>query len=248
MVMLSNNHVFARESGNVLPAFPPWNATIDFEKITQPPPGPVAGTLTDYEFYCFNGGGDCAAAGGQNQLNRLGNNCIDAAIADPCPDGQTILDDGDILDVGKAAAFAPGAPATPTAPIPSPSPTCGTSFDRAKLIDRFVKKSGQTTGLTCGRIINPNDSFALDGDKDFQGQFEIRALLGFGFPNGNGGALDTFSCGGDSGSLVVGVVTNEPIGLLFAGDGRACKPTSPPAPTTDANPIDIVLRRFNLHY
>jgi hypothetical protein len=53
--------------------------------------------------------------------------------------------------------------------------------------------------------------------------------------SGNG-----FSAGGDSGSLIVTkgllLADRRPVGLLFAGTGT----------TTIANPIDLVLDRFNI--
>jgi hypothetical protein len=314
-VSLSNNHVFARSSGNISPP-----VAILGETINQPPVGfdPAAGPLADYEWLCFSRsctepadtygdicnadadcddvGGDgvcspailpaCPAAGGLNQINRVGGNCMDAAIASTCPAGAAVLDNGDILDVGAPTAFpsVPLPPATCAGPTPLFGNVCTTDADcgsgfcdqrcdstlSMSVIHRIVKKSGARTGFTCGRITAIDDdtipypvctappaSVGNDCEKNedcetapgngvcqqrparFRNQWVIRGLPGFEF-NGH------FSCSGDSGSLILGVATNKPIGLLFAGNAGACKP--PGGSDTVANPIDIVLGRFKGHF
>jgi hypothetical protein len=289
--MLSNNHVFSRSSSNLqlsFPAFffPPWNATVGLEKINQPSAGPVAGTLLDYEFYCSNIAGDCAG-GAQNQLNRINRNCIDAAVADPCADAQPVVDDGDILDVGKPAALGPfTAVATPTAPQPTATPNCSTNLSYVAR-DMIVKKSGATSGLTCGRITLTNVALNFGLGRTFVGQFEAEAVDPYGYDVSVPGQVNNgnFTCPGDSGSLWVGVATNRAVGLHFAGDAGARNCTAAsfgffctagtvgvPCPSkkdtdcdtmagsmdgkcqermkssSDSNPIDLVLRRFKVHF
>ncbi|HJQ84898.1 MAG TPA: hypothetical protein VKA21_12525 [Candidatus Binatia bacterium] len=325
-VLLSNNHVFARSSGNVAPTLGGGAGAALGERINQPNPGAAAGSLTDYEFLCFKncrapaarlgrrcvvdadcdtapgngrcggcsapaasvgnactqasdcdnpaasgngrcqGGDDCAAAGGLNQINTIGANCIDAGVARPC---AAILAGGDILDVGSPAplAVAGAKNCTPLSLAP---------------MGLVVKKSGQRTGLTCGVITSYEapgidyhvcaapaasvgqscDPNATDADCDAPAmagngvcqhrnaqftpqQLGITATGGFGFDltTGMQGLNGGFSFGGDSGSLVLGAASNKPVGLLFGGRG-----TGDALDITFANPIDLVLRRFGVHY
>ncbi len=92
-----------------------------------------------------------------------------------------------------------------------------------------VQKYGRTTGHTHGRVSGINAVI----DVSYRGgtaRFEDQILI-----SGNG-----FSAGGDSGSLIVteGVLLGDrrPVGLLFAGS----------ATSTIANPIDVVLERFDV--
>ncbi len=92
-----------------------------------------------------------------------------------------------------------------------------------------VQKYGRTTGYTHGTVTGINAVI----DVSYRGgvaRFEDQILI-----SGNG-----FSAGGDSGSLIVSegflAADRRPVGLLFAGS-----PTS-----TIANPIDIVLDRFDV--
>ncbi len=287
MVMLSNNHVFARSTGNIVPP----QATIG-DIIRQPSvilpgliPGPVAGALADYEPFCFSAAGpDCKAAG--SRLNRRFVNCIDAAIANTCSGGATILDGGDILDVGVPAPLVPAnSYGECTAPIANVGKPCHVDADcdspagpdgscttagagcnpTLPALGLIVKKSGARTGLTCGQFIGISDpaiAYAA-GTADFRAQIDITALPNFSF-NGN------FTCGGDSGSLVLGIATDRPIGLHFSGNangscslgqcntapfedcnagtcgaGRACVPN---VSVSTSNPINLVLERFKLHF
>ncbi len=92
-----------------------------------------------------------------------------------------------------------------------------------------VQKYGRTTGHTEGTVTG------------------INAVIDVGYPAGNARFVDqivvsdgTFSTGGDSGSLIVtnGVLLGDrrPVALLFAGSST----------NTIANPIDVVLDRFDI--
>ncbi len=90
-----------------------------------------------------------------------------------------------------------------------------------------VRKRGRTTLHTVGVITDLSASIRVHfGTRvaDFDDQL---AIIGAG---------GVFSAGGDSGSLIVDAVSCRPVGLLFAGGGT----------TTFANPIDVVLSRFNI--
>ncbi len=92
-----------------------------------------------------------------------------------------------------------------------------------------VQKYGRTTGWTKGKITGLNATIDVNyrgGVARFVGQIVV----------GGGG----FSTGGDSGSLIVtdqgGNRDRRPVALLFAGSNT----------TTIANPIDLVLDRFDI--
>ena len=92
-----------------------------------------------------------------------------------------------------------------------------------------VRKYGRTTGPTAGSVSGINATMNVgfrDGTARFVGQIVI---------SGNG-----FSAPGDSGSLIVaggsGADDRRPVGLLFAGSRTS----------TLANPIDLVLQRFDV--
>jgi len=92
-----------------------------------------------------------------------------------------------------------------------------------------VQKYGRTTGYTVGEVTGLNATLDVGyaaGTARFEGQIVI---------TGRG-----FSAGGDSGSLIVSkgllMADRRPVGLLFAGT----------ATTTLANPIDLVLNRFDV--
>lgn len=93
-----------------------------------------------------------------------------------------------------------------------------------------VRKVGKTTGLTTGIIEDKSFTFKLhltQKNKNltvFSNQIVITSTNYL-----------PFSDKGDSGSLIVNE-ENQPIGLLFAGDGQR----------TYANPINIVLNYFNV--
>ena len=111
--------------------------------------------------------------------------------------------------------------ATPEGGYGTPSSTTATAY-----VGMAVQKYGRTTGLTEGEVYALNATVRVgysSGTARFVGQIIIT-------PGG-------FSDGGDSGSLIV---TNDescnPVGLLFAGSSTM----------TVANPIDLVLDRFNV--
>ena len=90
-------------------------------------------------------------------------------------------------------------------------------------IDQDVRKHGRTTGLTTGTVCDISfDGYVQYDDAKawFEDQIGIVGL-----------DANAFSKPGDSGALVLESATNQPIGLLFAGDDRQ----------TLANPIDLVL-------
>jgi hypothetical protein len=92
-----------------------------------------------------------------------------------------------------------------------------------------VQKYGRTTGHTVGRVSGLNATIDV-GYRDGTARFEKQVVI-----SGRG-----FSAGGDSGSLIVTkgllLADRRPVGLLFAGTQT----------TTLANPIDLVLDRFDV--
>ena len=138
-----------------------------------------------------------------------GNNIMDAAIA------LTTAD-----DVGTA---------TPPDGYGAPS-----TIPTAATIGMGVQKYGRTTGFQQGTVQDVNFAvdvcyFALSEDFCFPG-FEAR------FVNQIAVSPGTFSAPGDSGSLMVTQGGNQPVALLFAGDGTL----------TIGNPIVPVLQRFGV--
>ena len=98
-------------------------------------------------------------------------------------------------------------------------------------LNQQVQKYGRTTGHTKGKVTGINATVNVNyrtGIARFVGQIMIV------------GNSQLFSTGGDSGSLIVskGLAFTDrlPVGLLFAGS----------ASNTIANPIDLVLDRFNV--
>jgi hypothetical protein len=137
-----------------------------------------------------------------------GDNVMDAAIA--------VTTAGDVGTATPPDGY--GAPST--------TPTTAT-------IGMGVQKYGRTTGLQQGTVQDVNLSvdvcyFPL-GDSCFPG-YEARYVNQISVSPG------TFSAPGDSGSLMVTQGGNQPVALLFAGDGTL----------TIGNPIIPVLQRFNV--
>lgn len=135
-------------------------------------------------------------------------NAVDAAIA-----LTSVADTGVATPSGAAYG-------TPTSNIQSAS------------VGMRVVKYGRTTGFTYGRVdsINVTVNVGYDaGTALFSGQIVIRGTR----PNGNGNR--PFSDGGDSGSLIVELADNDPVGLLFAGNSSF----------TIANPMQTVLDTFS---
>ena len=96
-------------------------------------------------------------------------------------------------------------------------------------LNMTVKKCGRTTQFTQGRITGTHATvtvgYGTSGSAVFQNQIIMVSL-----------SSTPFSAGGDSGSLIVTLRGNRPVGLLFAGS----------ATTTIANPIGEVLRALNV--
>ncbi|HEU5206386.1 MAG TPA: fibronectin type III domain-containing protein [Gaiellaceae bacterium] len=137
-----------------------------------------------------------------------GDNTMDAAIA--------------LTSIGDVGTATPpdgyGAPST--------TPAVAT-------IGMGVQKYGRTTGLQQGTVQDVN----LAVDVCYVG-FEDFCFPGFEarFVNQIAVSPSTFSAPGDSGSLMVTQGGNQPVALLFAGDGQL----------TIGNPIIPVLQRFNV--
>jgi len=115
------------------------------------------------------------------------------------------------------------------------TPTNGYGTPRSGSVEadlgQKVQKYGRTTGHTKGKVTGVNAVINVNyrtGVARFVDQIMI---------SGSGA---TFSAGGDSGSLIVtdgwGFADRRPVGLLFAGS----------ATNTIANPIDLVLDRFDI--
>jgi len=112
----------------------------------------------------------------------------------------------------------------------TPSNGYGTPSSKtaAARLGMAVQKYGRTTGHTRGQITGINATMNV-GFRDSTARFTGQIVI-----SGAG-----FSGPGDSGSLIVGGVGPEerrPVGLLFAGSQT----------TTLANPIDLVLARFDV--
>lgn len=113
---------------------------------------------------------------------------------------------------------------TPSDGYGVPSPTT-----RGAIVNLSVKKYGRTTSLTHGTVylINANINVGYSsGTALFTGQIGVAGKKG------------PFIKAGDSGSLLVTEVGNNPVGLLFAGDSSG--------KYAFANPISAVLERFNV--
>ena len=102
-------------------------------------------------------------------------------------------------------------------------------WKRFTLLGRRVCKMGRTTHYTLGQIISVSRDtwigpYSTGQNAWFEDQIRIKGVHG------------RFSAPGDSGSLIVDVETNEPVGLLFSGGGNF----------TNANPIDKVISELNI--
>jgi hypothetical protein len=147
-------------------------------------------------------------------------NTIDAAIAEVIWDGSTPRVGTDTIDYGT----------------PSSTTVWDLVASRDDILNLGVEKSGRTTQWTTGTVGAVNAS--VDVCYEARGPFRCVKLARF---------VDqiiitpgSFSAGGDSGSLIVtyNQETDEynPVGLLLAGSDEY----------TIANPIDLVLARFNV--
>ena len=94
-----------------------------------------------------------------------------------------------------------------------------------------VQKYGRTTGLTHGSVVAIN-VIANVGYSSGTARFVNQVLVEDNLRS----RVDTFSAGGDSGSLIVTENGNSPVALLFAGSKFY----------TLANPIDVVLSELGV--
>jgi hypothetical protein len=123
-----------------------------------------------------------------------------------------VSEDGSILEIGTIS-----------------SSTVGAS------VNQDVKKSGRTTGLTRSRVSGLNATVSVGYENECAGGSAFTKTFTGQIIIGNKGSK--FLGGGDSGSLMVEDVTNDPraVGLLFAGSNSIAV----------ANPINEVLNFFN---
>lgn len=214
---LSNNHVYANINNASIGDYVIQPGTYDGGIDPSPPDNnliDVIGWLYDYEPIDFS---------------VLGSNTIDAAIVLTTPSevGNATPTDSEGYEIGYG---------TPNSIIFGDSNSDG-FFDNMKdLLDLPVKKFGRTTGLTHGQIkeINVTSMICYANCSNpifaeyawFDDQISIESV-----------SADSFSLGGDSGSLIVTDDDNKsPVGLLFAGSSTI----------TLANRIDLVLDRFGV--
>lgn len=135
---------------------------------------------------------------------------VDAALAEVI--SGTVRSDGSILEIGVLS-----------------SSTVAASIDQA------VKKSGRTTGLTRSSVEGLNATVNVGYSDECAGNSFTRQFTGQIFITNRG---SKFLNSGDSGSLMVEDVTNNPraVGLLYAGGGNIAV----------ANPIGDVLSHFGV--
>ncbi len=154
-------------------------------------------------------GGQAQVVANLSQAVALGTANVDAAIAQII-NGQ-VDTSGAILDIGVPAASAASAS-----------------------VSQVVAKSGRTTGLTCGPVGSVSTNVKVQyqagcgsGQKFFVNYFN-QVLI-----NSN-----SFSAGGDSGSLIVTSDMAQPIALLFAGSST----------TTIGNPVSDVTSALGVSF
>jgi hypothetical protein len=156
--------------------------------------------------------------GGSDPADRIGT----------LADFQTITFDGSPNTIDAAIALSSPANvgvATPEDGYGAPSPVTAAAY-----VGQGVKKYGRTTGFTTGTVLEVNVSL------DVCYVWLVICFQEARFVDQIAIGPDTFSEGGDSGSLIVSQGGNQPVALLFAGgDGR-----------TYGNPIDLVLDRFGV--
>lgn len=170
---------------------------------------------------------------GMLQPGTLDNNCVldPADVIGVLSDFEPILFNGQpnfvdagiaITDTSDTGFATPSGEAygTPTANV------------QTATVGMRVVKYGRTTDFTYGKVDSVNVSVNVGYDSGtafFVNQIVIQGTR----PNGRGSS--TFSAGGDSGSLIVELSDNDPVGLLFAGNSSF----------TIANPIQAVLDTFS---
>lgn len=142
--------------------------------------------------------------------SSLPNSNVDCAVASVEP--GMVRADGAIIGIGTISAT-----------------TLGARMNLA------VKKSGRTTGLTRSKVSGLNATIRVAYENECAGSEAFVATFTGQIVIANRGTK--FLAGGDSGSLLVEDVTNNPraVGLLFAGSST----------TAIANPIDEVLGFLN---
>ena len=147
-------------------------------------------------------------------FSRGANNTIDAAIASV-----------NKITVGGEQVWAVGV-ATPSSDgYGTPSATIVKSGDIPLQLAVQKYGRGSSPSLTKGNVTAVNATVNVQYDRGVA-RFVGQILVG---PGG-------FSTGGDSGSLIVTQIGNNPVGLLFAGSSSV----------TVANPIDAVLTQFHV--
>jgi hypothetical protein len=211
--ILSNNHVLA----NI-------NQAKIGDPILQPGsydggvnPGDAIGNLTAFESIKF-----CTVWWFWLICNQT--NTIDAAIARSTP--------------GEIGAATPLGENNSIKGYGAPSPILHSAYgdpktlgdeDLGQLLGKMVQKYGRTTGLKPGTVeaVDVTVDVCYDSSCTKIARFEDQLII----------TPETFSTGGDSGSLIVtDDVNKNPVGLLFAGSDT----------NTIANRIDLVLNRFNV--
>ena len=144
-----------------------------------------------------------------SQFIQLGTRNVDAAIAAVITGDVTST--GEILSVGVPASTIANA-----------------------TVGRGVAKAGRTTGFTCASIGSVNTNVSVqyqagcNSGKKFTISYTNQVMI-----NSN-----TFSAGGDSGSLIVTTDTAQPVALLFAGSST----------TTIGNPITDVVNALGISF
>ena len=156
----------------------------------------------------------------QISFAAAGANTIDAAIA---------LSSTDLLDNSVPADEGYG---MPNSAIYDDADGNGAFDDESTLLGLNVQKYGRTTHLTHGQITGVNATvticYAVSGFTCTKSARYVDQIII---------APNTFSAGGDSGSLIVTDDANlNPVALLFAGSSSI----------TIANRIDLVLNRFGV--
>jgi hypothetical protein len=145
-----------------------------------------------------------------SSINRGSMSAVDAALAAVVP--GAVRTDGAILEIGLISS------------------TPATAF-----LSQRVKKSGRTTGLTTSRVEALNATISVAYTAECAGPEYTTTYTGQIIVSNRG---QKFIAGGDSGSLMVEDVANNPraVGLLFAGSSSIAV----------ANPIGDVLDYFGV--
>ena len=149
-----------------------------------------------------------------------GNNTMDAAIAI-----------SSTADLGNSTPTDDGY-GTPSSEIYGDGDGDGYFDNKIDLLNLAVQKYGRTTKLTQGTVTEINATISVC----YEALYGIFCLKSATFVDQIGISPGKFSGGGDSGSLIVDLLGNKPVGLLFAGSSTR----------TFANRIDLVLKNFGV--